>query len=248
MLKYIRPLIPEHILYCEPYAGSAAVFFDKEPAQVEVINDLNGELVNFYHTAVNNFEELKREVYATLHSRDTHKHAMYIYNNPQFFSNVKRAWAVWSLSKQGFSGILSGSFSYSKKKNIKPTKINNAKLAFNNTLKERLESTTIESDAAISIIKRYDDTYSFFFVDPPYVGCNMGHYNNMFNEQDLKELLDVLAGLKGKFMLTMYPNDTIKQYADNNGWNITPVIRQVTACMSKHQRKQEEWIIYNYSV
>lgn len=48
LAKIILGLIPPHRLYCEPFLGGAAVFFAKEPAKVEVINDTNGELVNFY--------------------------------------------------------------------------------------------------------------------------------------------------------------------------------------------------------
>ena len=47
LAKTILALIPEHRLYCEPFAGGAAVFFAKTPSKVEIINDTNGELINF---------------------------------------------------------------------------------------------------------------------------------------------------------------------------------------------------------
>ncbi len=67
----------------------------------------------------------------------------------------------------------------------------------------------------------------------------------MFNEQSLKELLDICTNLKGKFMLTMYPNEQIKEYADRYGWIIHEVDRTVTASNIK-RRKQIEWMICNY--
>lgn len=60
MLKHIRPLIPAHSVYIESFAGGAAVFFDKTPVKVNVINDLNGELINFYKTVISDYEELKK--------------------------------------------------------------------------------------------------------------------------------------------------------------------------------------------
>ena len=48
MITKILPLIAEHKVYCEPFFGGGAIFFAKEPAQVEVINDTNKEVVNFY--------------------------------------------------------------------------------------------------------------------------------------------------------------------------------------------------------
>jgi site-specific DNA-adenine methylase len=44
----ILGMIPEHHVYCEPFCGGAAIFFSKEPSGVEIINDTNGEIINFY--------------------------------------------------------------------------------------------------------------------------------------------------------------------------------------------------------
>ena len=246
MLKHIRPLIPEHDLYCEPFAGGAAVFFDKEPAKVNVINDLNGELVNFYKTVVSDFELLKAEIIKTLHCRSQHQHAWYIYNNPDYFSNIQRAWAVFVLSKMGFAGQLSSSFGFDKSEGRHPKKVRFAQEAITEELKLLLQHSTIECDDAFVVIKRYDCPKAFHFIDPPYVGSNMGHYSGMFNEQSLVELLDVCAGLQGKFMLTMYPNETIQQYVDRRKWTIHKVDRQVSACKAESRRRQEEWMICNY--
>lgn len=47
LLKYILPLIPKHTLYAEPFTGGGAVFFEKEPSDIEVINDTNKALITF---------------------------------------------------------------------------------------------------------------------------------------------------------------------------------------------------------
>lgn len=245
LLKSILPLVPEHNLYTESFAGGAALFFAKERAKVEVINDLNGELVNFYLTLSNNFDALKERVQSTLHSRSMHEHCWYIYNHPQYFSQVDRAWALWVLSKLGFGGQLSSSFGFDKAKNTVVKKLFYAKEAFDLSLKERIEATTIESDDALKIIKRYDTENAFHFVDPPYINSNMGHYSGMFNEDNLKSLLELLGAVKGKFMLTMFPHDLIKLYVDRFGWKIVEIERNITACI-KQRRKQQEWLVINY--
>ena len=81
LLSKIIPLIPEHSLYCEPFIGGAAVFFAKPKAKVEVINDINGEIVNFYKVLQDDFPALQKEICATLHSRTTHRHAQVVYEN-----------------------------------------------------------------------------------------------------------------------------------------------------------------------
>jgi DNA adenine methylase len=50
LAKTIAGLIPKHRIYCEPFMGGSAIFFAKPPAKVEIINDTNGELINFYKT------------------------------------------------------------------------------------------------------------------------------------------------------------------------------------------------------
>lgn len=246
MLKHIRPLIPVHTCYCESFAGGAAVFFDKEPVQVNVINDLNGELINFYQVVVSDPEGFRKEVLQTLHCREQHQQAWHIYNHSSFFTPVQRAWAVWVLSKMGFAGQISDSFGFDKSVGRHSKKLRNAKIVFCDELVELLEKATIECDNAFKIIRRYDTADTFHFIDPPYVGSDMGHYSGMFNNQNLLELLELCSTLKGKFMLTMYPNELIRDFANRFGWKIHAVERQVSACKAEHRRKQEEWMICNY--
>ena len=244
MLKHIMPLLPEHGLYCEPFAGGAAVFFAKERAKTNVINDLNSSLIAFYKVLKNQPKELKQMIDNLLHSRSAHDHAWYIYSNPEYFTELQIAWSVFVLSKQGYAGQLSASFGFDKQKGKHPLRLANSKQLLSAELINLLENTTIECDDALAVIKRYDCVQAFFFVDPPYVGANMGHYTGMFNDQNLVELLNLLATIKGKFMLTMYPNDVIKSYADKHNWNITEIERVITA--SQKRRFQKEWIIMNY--
>src|SRR5690606_35416051 len=108
----INALIPEHNLYCEPFVGGGAIFFSKEPSPVEVLNDTNKELINFYAVVQNRYVDLERQIRATLHSRRLYEDANTVYTNPHLFDEVKRAWAVWVLSSQTFSSMLDGSWGY----------------------------------------------------------------------------------------------------------------------------------------
>ena len=48
LVKTILPNFPTHTLYAEPFCGGAALFFAKEASEIEVLNDTNSELINFY--------------------------------------------------------------------------------------------------------------------------------------------------------------------------------------------------------
>src|SRR6202021_163737 len=56
----IIAIFPKHTTYVEAFAGGAQVFFRKEPSKVEVLNDLDGEIVNFYRVCQQHYEELLR--------------------------------------------------------------------------------------------------------------------------------------------------------------------------------------------
>lgn len=244
MLKHILPFIPSHKLYTEAFCGGAAVLFAKRPSDGEVINDLNGDLINFYWMAKVYYPQLKEEIDKTLHSRDLHAHAAHILNYHQFFTPAQRAWAVWALCKMSFASMLDGSFGYDFSGGM-PKKLSNAKDEFTEQLSGRLEHVTIENRDALEVIACYDSPATFHFVNPPYINSDCGHYEGTFNELCMETLLKLLEEVKGKFMLTMFPLPMIEQYADKNGWIIHRIERTISASKTS-RRKQEEWMICNY--
>ena len=244
MLKYILPLIPSHTLYTEPFYGGAAVFFGKEPSDGEVINDLNQLMTNFYEVLKTDYDLLKARIEVTVHSRDMHAHVAYILEYPQFFTCMDRAWAVWALSKMSFASMLDGTFGYDFGGGM-PKKLRNAKAEFGEHLSQRLDNVTIENRDALEVIRCYDSPDTFHFVDPPYVGSDCGHYEGVFSESHLLALLDLSEEVKGKFMLTMFPDPNIERYATEHGWHIHRIERTISASKTS-RRKQEEWMVCNY--
>lgn len=244
MLKHILPLIPVHRLYTEAFCGGAAVLFAKSPVDAEIINDLNGDLTNFYWMAKVYYSELKVEIDKTLHSRDMHAHAAHILNYHHFFTPAQRAWAVWALCKMSFASMLDGTFGYDFGGGM-TKKLCNAKDEFTEQLSNRLESVTIENRDALAVIDCYDNQEAFHFVDPPYINSDCGHYEGCFNEQSMEQLLKLLERVEGKFMLTMFPLDMIEEYAVRNGWVIHRIERTISASKT-NRRKQEEWMVCNY--
>lgn len=248
MVRHILPIIPEHILYCEPFAGGAAIFFAKQPSEVEVLNDTNRELINFYRVIQSDFTSLEKEIQITLHSRDLHRKASVIYNNPDMFSELKRAWALWVLSSQGFAGQLDSSWGYDKSKNSTPKKIENKKEAFTIDLAMRLQQVQLECADALYIIRSRDTAESFFYVDPPYYNSDMGHYDG-YSRDDFEALLTLLSGIKGKFLLSSYPSDILGDYSTKNNWFTKSYDGIVSiAAKSGKQKKKIEILTSNFDI
>jgi len=228
MLRYLLPLIPTHRLYVEPFCGGAAVFWGKEPSFREVLNDINQEIINFYRVVKTKFDELCIEIDCTLSSRAQYDEAREIYNHPESFSDVKRAWAFCVQTNMSFSNILCGSWAFAKTKQggADGSNIYWKKVRFEKWLETRLKSTQLECDDALAIIKRYDDIETFFYIDPPYFSSDQGHFQG-YTLDDYKTLLEMLSDIKAKFLLSSYPGKVLFEYREKFGWNCQDIKKPI---------------------
>lgn len=237
MLKHILPLIPEHRVYVEPFFGGGAVFWAKDQSEVEIINDYNANVVNFYQQLQTNFDELKQLIDATPYSRDMYKRAMTIYSNPFIFEPVHRAWAFWVGTIQGFSNKI-GSWRSATTRSKESLLNFNKKEQFQPFLSDRLQIVQIENKDAVELIKKQDAPDTFFYLDPPYVDSNQGHYGGYMQEH-FDELLLTLTTLKGKFLLSSYPNAKLSELRKEHGWFSSDKEMALSASSSSGRRKVE---------
>lgn len=246
LAKKIVGMIPQHITYVEPFCGGAAVFWAKEPSGVEIVNDTNKELVNFYVQCKVNNEELDRLIKGSIHSRDLHRDAWVVYNHPHLFSDVRRAWAVWVLANMGFSSQLAVSFGTNIKSDVQSKKIANKRDSFGASFAKRLERVTAESKDAVDVIDQYDTEDSFHYCDPPYFNSDCAHYKG-YSESDFRRLLDKLAMVKGKFLLSSYPSAVLQEYIDRYGWKHEQIDGRVSVARVKTSKKSKtECLTWNY--
>lgn len=240
--------IPSHNLYCEPFVGGAAIFFGKQPSPVEVINDTNKELINFYKVVQDDFVSLEKEIRITLHSRDLHRKANVIYANPDMFSEIKRAWAVWVLSSQSFCSKIDGSWGYDITKTRTPLSITNKKGNFTEDYAIRLQNVQLECTDALKVIRVRDTKDSFFYCDPPYYNSNCGHYDG-YSIEDFEALLKLLASIDGKFLLSSYQSDLLTKYTNGNGWHTVTFQQLVTVNAKSGKLKPKvEVLTANYNI
>ncbi len=249
MLSYIMPLIPNHGCYIEPFCGGATVFFAKKKSSVEVLNDKNDDLINFYRVLQNKDEnkQLLSLCNRTLYSRAEHDRALILYKEG---TNVEKAWALWYKINTGFSGKLDGGFSVTKLPGSSPSRrFHNYK---NNltVCKNRLENVQVENIEALKCIDFYDRETSFFYLDPPYIGADQGHYKG-YTEQDFMSLLDRIVEIEGKFLLSCYPGSMVNDYIDVNNWNSFSIQQRIRARNRNSKREnckefKTEMLIWNY--
>jgi len=243
----IPGMIPEHNLYCEPFLGGAAVFFAKRPSRVEVINDTNGELINFYEVLKRDFNALEREVSISLHSRKQHDHAWIVYSHPELFDRIKRAWAIWMLANASYGCMLNGGFGYDKSTGGMSKKLANKKANFGEDYAIRLANAQIECCDALKVIRGRDTATSFFYCDPPYVGSDQGHYDG-YSQDDFEALLSTLETMQGKFLLSSFRNKSPADFAKRNGWHSFE-IKMACAMSNRYgSREKAEVFTANYPI
>ncbi|MDR3356026.1 MAG: DNA adenine methylase [Spirochaetaceae bacterium] len=243
----ILGLIPEHRLYCEPFLGGAAVFFAKKPSKVEVVNDTNGELINFYEVLQRDFSALEKEVSISLHSRRQHRQAKVVYENPEMFDRVKRAWAIWVLANSSYGHALDGGYGYDRTGGTSKN-LDNKRAGFTIDYAIRLQRAQIECCDALRIIQSRDVADAFFYIDPPYVGADQGHYDG-YTQEDFDALLKLLESLQGKFLLSSFRNEALRDCTKRNGWYSLEfsMDSSMTHC-GKNPRKKVEVLTANYPI
>ena len=229
MLKHILPLIPPHRIYNEPFFGGGSVFWAKAPAYYEFINDINGEVINFYRVLKTDFPALKRELDGTLHSQLLHREARAIYAAPEAHTPVRRAWAFWVLSMESLFHIVGNAWAFRKRgRGRSPQEITRGKARLTDAYAARLEMTNIFSCDAVDVVRKTDSPNAFHYVDPPYFNSDKGHYAD-YSEADFIRLLDQLAEVKGRFLLSSYPSEILSRYTARNGWHTITVTQNVGA-------------------
>ncbi len=218
LLKEIIPRLPQHSIYVEPFFGGGAVFFGKEPSMMEIINDIDDNVINFYKVLQTNYKGLKSKIKTTLHSRSIQQQANAILYHKKKSVAIEKAWAFWVMCTMSYSNNPSknAGFAYDKKGST-TKKFSNAKEHLLTNFSTRLEHVQIENTDALKVIESRDSKDTFFYIDPPYLGSDCGSYKG-YTEAAFKQLLELLTQIKGKFLLSSYPHKLLETYRKQAGW------------------------------
>lgn len=249
MASTIISMMPKHKIYCEPFFGGGAVFFAKGASYLEVINDKNDLLITFYRQCVTNFDKLQEKIQTTLHCESEYNKARRIYNNPKHCKKVDVAWAVWVITNMSVMATPRGGW---KRDNGTGgshvgVSMDNHRNNFERQIYNRLRFVQISCRDALDVIRERDSVDTFFYLDPPYLNCDQKHYKG-YGEDDFRQLLDVLAAIQGKFILSNFLSDILLEYIEANGWKYDVFDRKcmIPALVSKPRRKHEV-LVYNYN-
>jgi len=226
----IVPLFPEHRVYVEVFFGAGACYFAKEPSEIEVINDVDGGLVNFFRVVKYHPEELDRQLAYYCRSRQVFREL----DREPSLTDIQRA-VTWYVQHRLSFGGMGRHFGYAREGG--GGGLTALRRDFE-AIAARMVRTTIENDDFEAILRRYDSPGAFFYVDPPYTGLTCP-YPYKWTEADEKRLWGMLAKVKGRWLVSWggrFPEE-LKSYR---------VIEiSTTKCLSG-PKAALEWAIANY--
>lgn len=206
LAKEILPLFGEHNAYVEPFCGGAAMFFYKQESKCEVLNDLNGELINLYRVIKHHLEEFLRHFKWALVSRE--EFLLQQQARPETLTDIQRAGRFYYLQKCAFGARPTGqTFGTSA---TSPPKLNLLRIEEDLSQAHiRLARTLIEHLSWEDCVTRYDREKTLFFLDPPY--WSTAGYGSDFPLDQYDKMADLAVSTKGRMIITVNDIDEMRQ-------------------------------------
>ena len=240
LARRIIESIPEHECYVEVFAGAAWPLFKKEQSAVEVINDYSRDVANLYRVIKYHLEEFIAQFKWSLISREEWQRQMQV--DPDTLTDIQRAARFYYLQKLSFGGKVKGrSFGTAT---THPPRLNLLRLEQElSDAHIRLARVMIENLDFENCIKRYDRPHTFYYLDPPYYGVEDYYGDGLFSCDDFQRLANSLAGVSGKFLLSINDKPEIREIF---GAFEVEVAEVMYSCGKGSRPKVGELLIRNY--
>lgn len=238
LAKQIIQIFPKHKTYVEAFAGGARVLFSKEPSPVEVLNDLDGEIVNFFRVCQLHYEELLRYLRFMLASRKWFE--LLRGTGPEGLTDIQRAARHLYLLKNSFASMVRHPNYHWHV--VQPPGFNPERLPeLIESAHKRLERVQIECLPYEEVLSHFDSKDTLFYCDPPYFGKKL--YRHNFTTQDFEKFAERLGKLRGRFVVSL--NDVPEVRALFRRFHIRDVELAYTA-QKKAGKKYPEVLITNF--
>lgn len=200
LVAQILPMVPAHDTYCEAFAGAAWMLFRKPQSKVEIINDINRDLVNLYRIVKHHLDELVRQFRWLLCSRSEFERFMQ--TPAETLTDIHRAVRFYYLMRNGYSGKVTGqTFGYAL---TAPPRFNLLRVEEDlSAAHVRLSQVYVENQPWSRMLERYDSARTFFYLDPPYYGCEDDYGKGLFARAEFERMAGQLAGIAGRFIVSL---------------------------------------------
>lgn len=208
---------PPHQVYIEPFGGGASVLLRKPPAQTEIYNDLDGDVVNLFRVIRERPADLASALDLTPYARDEYDT---LYGEPRSPVDAARMFVARSFMGMNSKGAL--------QKSGFDTRVNpdgfvsrlNSFLAVSDEMAavaQRLRGVIVENCDARDLVARYDRSDALIYADPPYLPDQRSgkYYRHEMDTEAHKGLLAVLCRSTAMVVISGYPSSLYDQTLTN---------------------------------
>jgi len=211
MVEKLLKYVPLHRIYVEVFGGGASLLFAKDPAPVEVYNDIDEGLVNFFRVLRDpeKFGKFYARVVLSPYSKTEYRDGTW----QGCEDDIERAYRWFVAVRMSLNESL-------RKECSNVTKLHKGMaeavpkllsvLEELPAIYERFMRVQIECLDFRKVIPKYDTEATFFYLDLPL-------YNYEMAIEDHMDLVKILLNIKGMAMISGYQNN-IYQELEKNGW------------------------------
>jgi DNA adenine methylase len=240
-------LIPEHEIYIEVFAGSAKLLFAKPQSRCEIINDLNGEVTNFFRVAKHRpaalAEMFDHEVVHAERFRNLKHDAT---PDDELQRALRFAYLAWYSYGAKGEHFASSSAKGKLDCGVKMRRSLDRVQQLMHDTAARLRNVLIEQRSFEEILLRYDSRQSWFYLDPPYVHFQPNGRYKPLSEEKRETLFALLAKLEGGFLMSFDDCTEVRSLAKAHGFTIRKVeVLYSLASTSSGRKKTGEVLIAN---
>lgn len=199
----------DHGCYAEPFIGMGGMFLSRRVApKVEVMNDRNREVYNFFRMVQVHYQPFLEHMRYRITSRAEFERLAG--EDPATLTEIQRAARFLYLQACAYGGKPTGvNFG------VSPSGFHGFDLArlgpALDALHTRLSAVVIECLDYAELIRRWDNADTLFYLDPPYYGSEGDYGRELFDRGEFAKLADQLAGIKGRFVLSINDHPAIRE-------------------------------------
>lgn len=245
LVEILKPMIPQHTCYVEAFAGGANLLFSRLPSKVEVLNDFDGNLINFYKVVRDDYEKFLKSFEFTLVSRQIFDEYKEKYKNNNYKDSIEQAHIYYYLNRAGFAADMRNPVFGTHKERRSDLKLENIEQDIR-LAHSRLSKVTIENKSFEFLFDLYDTENTFFFLDSPYRETKQYAVGN-FGDDKFQLLKECCEKCKGKFLYTINDDEYIRELFKDfyiQDHNVQYSVSQ----FDEGRREFKELIITNYEI
>lgn len=201
------PSKEDYDIYVEPFGGSYSVGLKKEPAKVEVYNDLEQNVYSLYKVLSNPimFDVFKNKCDLILYSDDIRKEFKKLLKED--ISIEDRAFYFFYVNRTSHNGI--GGFSSNSSIRRNMSKAISDFLSCIDRLPElhnRLSRVIVSNSDGNELIRKYNDSRNLIYCDPPYEQSTRtgARYKVDMDRESHIDFLNAVIESKSKILISGY--------------------------------------------